>query len=177
IYLLTQGILNGSGYITLYTGPVVSLIGDYRVTRRSSIGLGVAYQATNGTPGEGDDNPSPNESLREYITRTNVALRYMYQFSKSPYFDFYIGGRVGASFWTDNVGGLPNYGTLAMGHSFSVLPSIQILMGLQVYLADFFGLHIEAGVGSPYFAEGGLTIRIKNKVKSAKPTFPMHAKD
>ena len=164
IYWLEEGILGGTGYTNTTMSPVASLIADYRCTPRSSIGLAVAFQSTTGTPGDGDENTFGNGNYTEYITRTNVAFRYLVHFGKSDDFDFYMGPRIGASFWTDYVGGFPNFPFPAMYNDL-VRFSFQFLMGFQVYFASFFGIHIEAAVGSPYFAEGGFTFRIKTKVK------------
>lgn len=161
IILLTFGLFpNENSPNFLSVSPVYSSTIDYCILNKFSIGFGVAWQSIL-------DNPNANTSIvynvTERITRTNVAIRFLGHIDKDTAVDFYYGIRTGLSSWTDNIITDPNNPPMpTQFYSKKTLSaiSIQALFGVRFYLTDFIGLHAETGIGAPYFAEGGITIRI-----------------
>jgi hypothetical protein len=108
------------------------------------------------------------------ITRNNMALRFLFhapEGDKNKHFDPYIGIRSGLSFWRD----IPSQYNLINGPNATFLnepnltvPSVQILCGLRIFVIKNLGFHAEIGIGSPYLAEGGMSIRINTKKEAGK---------
>jgi hypothetical protein len=165
IFLVIEGALPIKGASVQFPtsiSPVINVTADYNFINDQSIGLCFAYQKV------GDVPQTENTSLTNYtesITRTNIALRYLFHFVKNSNSDTYIGTRLGLSFWVDGVLPLSSqqYAQLAMGRSSFVLPSLQLLFGYRHYFSNTFGIHIELGLGTPYLAEAGITFRIAKK--------------
>ena len=155
---LVEGIAGGPNITA--ESPVMNSAFDYYVTNRMSFGLGVAFQEIKNEPANGD---IPIPGVVEYITRTNVALRLLAHLGKSPDIDYYLGARVGISFWTDNETpdeGHYSLGFVQYGTNSAMRESVQILFGLRFNPSELLGIHIEGGIGTPYFLEGGISIRL-----------------
>ncbi|MGP8214731.1 MAG: hypothetical protein ACLQQ4_04125 [Bacteroidia bacterium] len=148
--------------------PVYSTTIDCNFTKKSSVGIGVAYQQLNATPLS--DNGDPIYWKIVNMSRANIGLRYLYLLSWKPYREIYTGIRAGISYWTFNESKSPTYTTPTPGF---VLPisasetkySVQLLFGYRRYFTDLIGIHIEFGIGTPYLVEGGLTFRLKKEKK------------
>src|ERR1700722_19723013 len=98
------GISYGSGYDP---APVSESIAynatiDYGVGNRVTIGAGIAYQTATGYPVGGEQS-----DCIENLTRLNATLRVSGVLVSSSHFQYYPGGRAGASFWTDIVTAVP----------------------------------------------------------------------
>lgn len=146
-----------------------------------SIGLAASYQSEVVNWQFGSDNgvaPTPYQ-LYDKVTRTNFALRLLHHSQANTHFDFYYGARTGISFWQDspypvnttyyqNPVGVGPRVTFLKASTINV-PSFQVLCGLRYFPVPFLGIQVEAGIGSPYLAEAGLTFRI-NTIKVSSQT-------
>ncbi|HWY97533.1 MAG TPA: hypothetical protein VNY36_00490, partial [Bacteroidia bacterium] len=103
------------------------------------------------------------------LSRTNAALRILAHLPLNTKFvEFYGGIRPGICYWQDNpsANNNPYHNTTQttpftfLGSTNETAFSLQFLFGMHVYVNKFIGLHFEAGIGSPYLAECGLSIRI-----------------
>jgi len=168
--------------------PVYSLNIDYAPLQNFSIGIGVAWQSLSINPSithtytyysgytysyvQGNPNPvykatgpytvtisNPNYAIVESLTRLNIGVRAIYHIRNDDIKDFYLGVRVGLSMWTDQSNPA---GTLTEGNV--TLPSIQALIGFRREIMNRLGAYLEAGLGSPYFANAGLYYKV-NTVK------------
>jgi hypothetical protein len=151
--------LGAEGPATFKVMPNYSLGVDYGISYRTTVGLALNYVQVTGN----------YDSIggTEKFTRLNISARLLYHFHKnSNRKDLYFGIRWGLSFWTDNLP--PVAGPIAYPFPYTsyfsptspVEPSLQILLGWRRYFTYGFGIHIEAGIGSPYFLEGGLMLRL-----------------
>ena len=70
---------------------------DYGISKRLSLGAGVAYQTATGVPYDGGD----YFNFIENLTRLNISTRILSQVVSTDNFEFYLGFRTGISFWTD----------------------------------------------------------------------------
>lgn len=131
---------------------------DYRINR-ISFGAGIAYQTATGVPYTGS---STQTEFTESLTRLNISGRILWYPYYTNKIELYTGLRVGESYWTDIITPLspPLYWVkLALGNTYTHYTSLQIPFGIR-YLIDHFGFHLEAAIGTPYFIEGGLTLKI-----------------
>lgn len=144
----------GSSQSVVFNGTI-----DYRIDKVSFGGC-IAYQTATGVPYTGTSNQT---EFIENLSRLNVAVRVLYYCYYSSKMEIYVGGRVGNSYWTDAIVGPANANAqLTLGSSQINHPSIQIPVGARFFVAET-GLHIEVGVGTPYFLEAGVTFKIGNK--------------
>ncbi len=165
IFVAVEGALPIKGasiQVPTSVSPAINLTGDYSFRNDQSVGICVTYQKLNDIP------QTENTSITGYtesITRTNIALRYLFHFIKNTNTDTYVGTRIGLSFWVDGILPLSSqqYTQLAMGRSSFVLPSLQLLFGYRRYFSNTIGVHVELGIGTPYLAEAGITFRICKK--------------
>jgi hypothetical protein len=156
---ITNGTITSNGI------PVISVAGDYALSDRFSLGLGVGYQSTGFTvTGFSDSsNGLTNQSATVDISRLNIGLRPLFHFGSNPNIDPYLGFRVGVSIW--NVGSSStdpnfNYASKLTG----ALPSFQALFGLKGYFTPMIGAHIEVAIGTPYLVEAGLSFKFGGTV-------------
>jgi hypothetical protein len=142
----------GTGQSIVYNGTV-----DYGISNRITIGTCVAYQSATGTIyRDGLTGPS------EFTTRLNLSARALFDILSKPNFEIYCGVRSGISYWTDKLSAEPTGGYQfqpTLGKEHTIYPSIQVPIGVRFFFGHF-GLHAELAVGTPYFAEGGITFRI-----------------
>lgn len=162
---LLEGLF-GPGPNIISETPAINSAFDYYVTNRTSLGVGITFQEIKDNPYVGGN---PVNWVTEYVTRTNIAARWLTHFIKNPETDYYIGLRIGLSFWTDNDES-PNYGYYSLGYAalsnsnIIMRGSVQILIGLRSNPSNLLSIHLEGGIGTPYFLEGGISIRlIKSK--------------
>jgi hypothetical protein len=130
---------------------------DYGVDKYFTTGLGVAYQTATGFPQYAQNTP-----YSENLSRLNIAGRFLFDEPLGRHFELYVGLRIGVSFWTDVITPTPpmQYLSPTLGASNVVrFPSLQLLYGFKFFVGNI-GLHLEFGLGTPYLAETGLTIRI-----------------
>jgi hypothetical protein len=160
-------ISGGSGAQMISVSPSYNCMFDYSPKRRASFGIAMAYQQLTYNPA--DRNGNTASWFIDNASRLNVGVRILEHFSNDPNADLYMGLRFGVSSWsydeTINQAFVsangPNYSApTPAGHSAISLGSVQILIGYKLYLSDHIGIHIEAGIGTPYYAEAGLTYRI-----------------
>ncbi|HTA83315.1 MAG TPA: hypothetical protein VK783_10290 [Bacteroidia bacterium] len=160
---------------------------DFGISNLFSIGIAASYQdetlvwilENNSFPGTPSSYPNSDK-----ISRTNIALRFLYHFPvKSKIIDMYTGIRPGMSFWHDtpspnnipfgfsgpNGTGTPIPSTFIENSTMQVF-SFQALFGAQVCVSNLVGVHVNIGIGSPYLAECGITVRINTHKASETPT-------
>lgn len=155
-----------SGVSVIWMSPVYAVTTDYSISRRSGFGIGITYQSLfyireTADPWEKRDSVIAN--------RLNISAQYLYHLSQSPNKDAYIGIRSGISIWTLNdrytmepVNSIPQYFNITSRRN---VPSIQLLFGYRAYVTKRLALQLEAGIGTPYFLEGGLAYRIFTQKK------------
>ena len=134
---------------------------DYGITKNLTIGACIAYQTTSGIPQGITYNTG---GAVETTTRLNLTLRILRYVYCTQNIEIYYGVRAGFSHWTDEVGTPPsNYDQYitgpALGYTDIIYPSFQVPLGIKLLLGPI-GIHAEVGIGAPYFAEAGLTLRI-----------------
>jgi hypothetical protein len=133
---------------------------DYGIGNTTDIGLGIAYQTATGAPaGTNYFLPSP---YTERLTRLNISARFLKEIIEKKHIELYFGLRAGISFWTDFVSPPPPVNSTAqptLGKSRPIYPSIQAPFGIR-YFVGHLGLQAELAIGTPYFAEGGITFSI-----------------
>jgi len=138
---------------------------DYALGRNWSLGAGITYQTAKGYAIL-ESSPYWDPRILEDFSRLNISGRLLGNIISSSRVQFYMGLRIGISYWTD-VTSLPPPGfggavPLVEGNNVSHL-SIQIPIGIRIFWG-IVGIHAEGAIGSPYFAEAGVTFRIgKNK--------------
>ena len=169
IYVIAENPLNqlingGPGANIISVGPAYNCMLDYRTTIRASFGIALAYQQLSYNPSDGRE----ASWFIDNASRLNVGIRILEHFSKYPNADLYMGIRFGISFWSyDEIldqayvsAQGPYYATPTPAGTWTETKgSVQILIGFKGYLSDYIGLHLEAGLGTPYYAEVGLTYR------------------
>jgi hypothetical protein len=149
IYGYPEG--NALSQSIVYNGTI-----DYGFKNNATLGIGIAYQIASGIT---DHNA--NACVKD-ITRLNIAVRYLRYLISTRHIEIYYGLRVGFSIWTDNViksGTPPPYPLPTLGDPTTIDPSLQVPIGIR-FLIGPIGIHLEAAIGAPYFAEGGATVRI-----------------
>ena len=134
---------------------------DYGITKDMSVGVCIAYQTTSGVPQGITYNTG---GAIETTTRLNLTARILRYVYCTHNIEIYYGLRFGISHWTDEVGTPPsNYDQYitgpALGYTDIVYPSFQVPVGIR-FLEGPIGIHAEIGIGAPYFAEAGLTLKI-----------------
>jgi hypothetical protein len=135
-------------YNTIYAPhtPEFGITIDYGVLKWLSLGIGISYQEVEETA-----YLNANTFLFSAIySRINTGLRLLAHLNKKhkDIFDNYIGLRPGISYW--------NF----QGAGSSIWVSIQVIYGIRYYFSKVFGIHCEAGLGTPYLLEGGVTFRL-----------------
>jgi hypothetical protein len=163
-------LIGGGGPAFLYNSPAFNATLNYNFTKKFSIGIGGAYEWFTDHPGYGQSETASWET--EKISRYNVTWIVLYHFSKLVYSDAFTGLRIGASVWNDQItSNTQNYPTSIVYQTMSTSTlqrgCFQLLFGYQYFPIYNFGLHAEIGIGTPYFAEAGISIRFKTrKVKT-----------
>ncbi len=151
-------------YKILTISPAYNLTFDYNVANHFSFGLSGAYQSLTDNPYLDGTNFTWET---ERITRKNISFRFITHLSKKPTHDAYLGVRVGMSIWTDDVIAINT--SVQGGSAFTSMPSysergsFQLFFGYRTFLSNIFGIHIEAGIGSPYLIEAGITFRFQTE--------------
>ncbi len=184
---LFRSILGDSGSTIQASTPVYTLNVDYDQNSQFSIGIGFAWQSVKINPYTSYNgqlstysfnplfpsvniHPSPtifipnsyfggsDNTILETITRFNIGVRLLYHIRNDDDEDFYLGTRLGVSFWTDK--------SIPMGYNSMtnlVAPSVQFVIGVRKRLNDFMGITLEGGIGTPYFANAGISFKVNTK--------------
>jgi hypothetical protein len=163
---VNSGVAEGN---PISIGPAYNFMLDYNSIRKFSAGIAIAYQQLSYVPG--DNQGYSQNAFIDNASRLNIGIRYLMHFSKVSYSDVYIGIRMGVSYWRDNESLNPNYHSSSPYVSAPIpaspwtktKASVQLLVGYKVYSLDNIGMQIEAGLGTPYYAEAGLTYRIHTR--------------
>ena len=156
IYGLENGQTQNDGIVKMQSAVDNGTI-DFGVGKFIAIGAGVAYQTAKGVFESG------NGSYSENFSRLNIALRILGNTYLSNHFQLYGGYRMGISYWSDIITPVPgptsSVGPVINGSHVTKFPSLQFFLGARFFIGHI-GLHIELAIGTPYFAEGGLTVRL-----------------
>jgi len=150
---------------------------DFGISSRISLGLAGSYQNELVTY-------RFSSTYSDKVSRTNGAARFLYHVNKNnKNVDDYIGVRIGCSYWRDSPS--PDntiYNPYVSSHYYTItflsspslyVSSFQFLYGIRLYVSDNIALYFEAGIGSPYLVETGLTFRI-NAGKASSATEPVN---
>ena len=159
---INQNYFGGVGPRILTEPVAVNITADYCFDKRISIGACFAYQNLT-------DNPIKGGIVlnyeTEFIQRYNYSIRVIYHPFNLKMKNFYCGVRLGVSVWVDytvnptNLTNNPAYITIQNPFD----PSFQVFGGYRIIFADLIGLHIEAGIGTPYLIEGGVTVKLNTR--------------
>ena len=168
-YSLYQGLKNGQiPFITfLYAdgeplitsaSPVYNVSMDYNVSKKEIIGLNASYQQWQGV----DINQGSyyGNDIPENQSRLNIAFRWLHYKCFDEKTGIYYGIRAGLSYW--NILEHIPATQIAPAHITNAnyyYPSFQILFGLREYLYENLALNLEAGIGTPYLLNIGLSYR------------------
>ncbi|HXP50353.1 MAG TPA: hypothetical protein VN922_10380 [Bacteroidia bacterium] len=149
----------------LYEPPAYNFWADYKLSKRSAVGLAACYQYFNFLPNIVYD----SLQRRMTVSRLNIAGRYLYYYNRkdttSSYIP-YLGVRVGLSFWKGAAapGTYPFTFYSSLSKKSWILPSVQGFWGFRCYPftnVKNLGLNCELGIGTPYFVEAGLVYRFQ----------------
>ncbi|MGP8214729.1 MAG: hypothetical protein ACLQQ4_04115 [Bacteroidia bacterium] len=152
LYALT-GNLHGNGPLGGTQSFVYNGIIDYGISKNMTFGIGAAYQRAS------DTSVSQMTSLQvENFSRLNLSARVLFYLLCKRHLDIYYGIRGGISFLKEVI--TPSMTTSDQTNLINL--SLQGLMGIRFYTGPI-GIHFEAAIGTPYFAEGGLTFIIVTK--------------
>lgn len=158
--------LKSRGLEKIDATPIYNATLDYGITEKFSLGGAYSYNKMTWT-----DEYSSTDTLIQALdttkgdvlfVRNNISIRGLYHFGNMESLDIYGGARIGMSIWklsatveNDNLESASNFSFPA------TLPSILVMVGARKYFGDFFGVHLELGLGtSPYFITGGINIKI-----------------
>ncbi len=146
IYPIKTNYENHGIHLTI---PNLGMCVDYFFSNGFSFGLAANYQSENIN--------YDYYVLGDEVTRINFAGRLIGHINPSnPHVDNYIGVRIGCSYWHD----IPLQNNIIFIPPPYLRASFQVLYGIRLYIFKNVGIHAELGIGSPYFAEAGLTFRI-----------------
>jgi hypothetical protein len=167
-------------YSTSSIIPNIGMTVDYGALKWLSIGIASSYQSEiiNWTPADLNSNNGQAAfyPYSDKVTRINSAARLLFHLIRNQVFDFYSGFRFGESYWKDNPYSpqpvaqysiqYVNPPAYFISKPNLVVGSFQYLWGLRIYPSKYIGVHFEAGIGSPYLVEGGLSIRINTRKRT-----------
>lgn len=162
IWNIIAGALNTGDSLIAKSTPTFSLMYDYGITSRFSIGGAVGYNSFSFTnPYYSYVNSSGAivyESISVKYSSVNVGLRPMYHWGKSEIFEWMAGMRLGYSFWTAEVITTDPY--YKDEYFRRDMYSAQVLFGSRAYMSEFLAVTFEVGIGAPYFANLGLSLKL-----------------
>ncbi len=162
IWNMFSSVANFGDSIEASSTPTIYATYDYGITKQFSIGAHLSYNAFSFTnPYYSYVNSSGvivYEPIKVRYGRTNIAVRPLYHWGKNEDFQWHGGMRLGYSFWTAEVESSDPYYTdeYYRQNAFSA----QVLVGSRAYLGNFFYLTFDVGIGAPYFASLGLTLKL-----------------
>jgi hypothetical protein len=146
---------------------------DYLVAEILSLGIAANYQTVQYTLSNSAQNYAQDYPYSALFSRLNVGIRNLIFFrgSNSDKMHFYIGARVGMSFWKEtdewNYTTSPYYPNQ---YNYSIINaednnkiSFQLLWGMRYFVSTEFGMQLELGLGTPYYAQLGITYRLNDK--------------
>ena len=182
-----KDVFTDTGANIISFSPVYSLNIEYAPTQNFSFGIGIAWQSLKINPYESNSviyyttyssgtyitgqsyyipgNPKtytaggPDEQITESLTRLNIGARLIYHIRNDDVKDFYIGGRMGLSFWSDQ--STPTGYNKEEGSA--ALLSIQAFIGIRREIINNLGVYLEGGIGTPYFANAGIYYKVNTK--------------
>ena len=162
IWNLYAGALNVSDSILAKSTPTVYGTYDYGITKDFSIGGGVSYNSFSLiNPNYSYVNSSGvivEESISVKYSRVNLCLRPLYHWGKRENFEWFTGLRLGYSFWTATLQTTDPY--YKDDYFRRDMYSAQLLFGSRAFLTDLVALTFDLGIGAPYFASLGLSVKL-----------------
>jgi hypothetical protein len=151
--------------VSLSTIPALQLTYDYRVSKLISVGAAFSYQKFGMNFDDYfwvDENGNfYEEDFTADISRTNVAARVLFHYSKNPKIDMYSGLRIGATLWNGSVSGASAGFTELDNLTSGVVVAPQvILFGFRYFVTNNIGLSFESSVGAPHYLNFGVNYRL-----------------
>ncbi len=173
----------GNGYYNYSSGFSINHLPEFGgsldmlIARIISMGIGVNYQEiqfVNQNSYQGNYyNRYPNLAT---FTRLNIGMRNLFYFMgrNSDNVHFYMGVRAGISIWNeqDQWTSNPNYYYYypVINSTNNTKLSFQVLWGLRYFPVQDLGLQFEAGLGSPYYGQVGITLRLNDRPQTYSVT-------
>jgi hypothetical protein len=171
---IANSIFIGTNYYTKFftstISPEYGCMIDYMVSQMFGVGLGINYESIN------FNNTYPTQSYYQndyypstvQFTRYNIGVRNFFYFpsKNSDVIHFYLGARLGLSLWYEkdewNNGYTGQYYPLIDGTNDSKF-SFQLIWGARYFITSDIGIQLELAYGTPYYAQGGITIKLNDK--------------
>ena len=151
----------GDSLITTST-PTFDLTYDYGITHNFSIGAAVSYNSFSFiNPRYSYVNSSGviiYESISVKYSLVNVAIRPLYHWGKKENFEWHTGLRMGYGFWNAKLNTTDPYYKDEFYRK--DVYQIQVLFGSRAYFSEYMAITFDVGLGSPYFASIGLSLKL-----------------
>ena len=162
IWNMYAGVANVGDSLTASSTPTFNATYDYGITHNFSIGAAAGFNSFSFTnPHYSYVNSSGvviYESIGVTYSRINIAVRPLYHWGKNEDFEWHTGLRMGYSFWTAELNTSdPYYQDEFYRQN---LYSIQVLFGSRAYFTEFLAITFYVGIGTPYFASLGLSLKL-----------------
>ena len=162
IWNIYASTLNFEDSVNARSTPTFDLAYDYGITHNFSIGGAVAYNSfTISNPNYSYVNSSGvivYESIKVKYSRINFGIRPLYHWGKRENFEWHTGMRLGYSFWTAEV--ITTDPFYSDDYYRQDAFSLQVLFGSWAYFSDYMAITFEVGIGSPYLANIGLSLKL-----------------
>lgn len=160
IWNIMMGIYDDS--LNTSSTPTFDLTYDYGITKTFSLGGAVSYNSFSFiNPNYSYINKSGiivRESISAEYTLINVSVRPLYHWGKQENFEWFTGLRMGYGFWTGEVKTTDPYYDDDIYQK--DLYQIQVLFGSRAYFRENLAVTFDVGLGSPYFASLGLSLKL-----------------
>ena len=98
------------------------------------------------------------ESISVKYSLVNVALRPVVRWGKNDDLEWFAGLRLGYSFWDAKIETSDPYYQDEYARETNY--SIQAIGGLRAWVSDYVGLTFDVGIGTPYFASMGVSLKL-----------------
>jgi len=162
IWNLYAGAANVSDSLIATSTPTINAMYDYGITKEFSIGAAIGYNSFSFTnPNYSYINSGGvivNESISVKYTRVNLAVRPLYHWGKREEFEWHAGIRLSYSFWTAELQTTDPY--YNDEYYRANLYGAQAVFGSRAYFSEFVAVTFDVGIGSPYFASIGLSLKL-----------------
>jgi hypothetical protein len=167
---------NNNYYGNLYQGTILPEYGaslDYLVSQSMSMGLAANYQSVTYTQTNSQQPYNQNQYYPYSVqfSRVNIGMRNLFYFpgNNSDNFHLYIGVRAGLSLWyevdnwSNNTNNNNNYYREVIDSYDNTHLSIQVIWGVRYFVTPDIGMQLELALGTPYYAQFGITFRLNDK--------------
>ena len=160
IWNILMGAVSDS--LSTSSTPTFHATYDYGLTQTFSLGGGIGYNSFSFiNPNYSYVNSSGvivYESISVKYSRINIGIRPLYHWGKKENFEWFTGLRMGYGFWTAKLETTdPFYDD---DYFQKDLYEIQLLFGSRAYFSEYLSVTFDVGLGSPYFASLGLSLKL-----------------